>query len=160
MKICPNCKNGVEDDVKLCPNCNTFIASSPLMSQQEVNAQDNNKQVSTMKKKLLFVLALIGLVVAITGLIVSILLIPKYPVDKKNMVGGGNFELLFDGLAYIFYSIIPLTINIVSIMTNAVAMKYNNKINIKSRKLATFGLIISIISILICLGGCVTCAYS
>ena len=35
MKICPNCKNGVEDDVKLCPNCNAFIAGAPVMSQKQ-----------------------------------------------------------------------------------------------------------------------------
>ena len=42
MKICPNCKNSVEDDIKLCPNCNTFIADAQIMSQQEINKVEND----------------------------------------------------------------------------------------------------------------------
>lgn len=42
MKICPNCKKGVEDNVKLCPNCNTFIAGAPVVSQQVVDKVEKN----------------------------------------------------------------------------------------------------------------------
>jgi hypothetical protein len=165
MKICPNCKNEVEDDVKLCPNCNAFIAGAPVLSQQEVNTQDNNasvnndKQVNKKKRKDSPVLAVVGLVVAIIGLVCSFTLIPKYPIDNKKIVAGGNFDLLFDGIEYVCYAIFPLFFSNIGIILSATAMHDNNKINIKFYKIATFGLIISIISILICLGGCVTCAF-
>lgn len=85
MKICPNCKNGVEDDVKLCPNCNTFISGAPVMTQKEYNKvekyiEKNNDNINgeyvskTVKNSIYSLISFVCAIIAIIG----ILLIPFF----------------------------------------------------------------------------------
>lgn len=118
MKICPNCKSGVDDDVRLCPNCNTFIAGTPVVLQQDLDKEGKSNLYSH--------LSIASFIMGICSFIILICLLLSIIFFKSKLSGFDqliHYSLVIPGGASALISMIFSLIGIVKKSENKYYMK-------------------------------------